>query len=589
MKIPTEIIEEVLNRVSMEDIVSEYVKLEHRGNNIVGCCPFHKEKTPSFSITPEKNLFYCFGCHESGNIFHFIQKIENLSFVDSVKLLAEKTGVELNLKKSIKKVDKEYEEYLKLYKYVDEIFRNNLFNSAYSQKVYKYLYGRGFTDEIIKEFGIGFSLPARNHLYNHLLEEKYSKEFLSRSGLFSKKYENITLFSNRIMFPIKDRKGNVIAFGGRIFSGEGPKYINTGETKYYKKKNNFYSCSLAIPEIRKSGFFYIVEGYMDVIAFYRVGIKNVIAPLGTAFTTEQASILSRYAKKAVAVFDGDKAGKNAAIKSVYTLEENEIESKVVLMPENKDPDDLVNESPNLLKKVLKEKEYGLNFIMKELANVYNVNTLNGKESFILKIFDFINLLKSEIKQAIALQKLAEYVNIKEDIITANYKSTQKGNKTIALKDAKPKPKPKNSNSDYNILMSDIEFYTLVAVFKNPELFKEMRKYIRCNDLKNPIAIDMYIAFEECYRKGNMNIFSIELENEPLLNFLNEKVSSGIFDNISSNMFYEEFIKKVKIKILQQKIDKVQHKIKETSNIDYDKIIELIRDKQNLENKLKDLK
>jgi DNA primase len=331
-------IEEVNNRLDAVAVVEDYVHLEKRSGRYWGRCPFHaggQEKTPSFTVDPEKKMYYCFGCSKGGSIISFIMEMEKISYPEAIKTLASRMGIELVYEWDGRKIEEaeaelgRKEQLFELYRRTSVTFHHFLTKKPEGRPVFDYIISRGVSEEMIERFRLGYAPADRNWLYGFLLGKGYSGDFLDNSGLFSSRYKGMPLFSNRLMFPIADRQGRTVAFGGRALPGavqtdgrEPPKYINSPELETYKKGQTLFAFDLALPEIRKTGEVYIVEGYMDLIALHQAGITNTVAPLGTSFTGEQAKLLRRWAEKAILVFDSDAAGQNAAVKGILICRKN---------------------------------------------------------------------------------------------------------------------------------------------------------------------------------------------------------------------------------------------------------------------------
>ncbi|MBN2738047.1 MAG: DNA primase, partial [Spirochaetales bacterium] len=386
MKIPESIISQIQNNLDIVDVISDYTQVQKKGGRYWAICPFHSEKTPSFSITPDKGVFYCFGCHKGGTVYTFIMEVEKLSFAEAVKFLAPRAGVEIDVQVDQKQLS--HQEALRdLYARLGKAFHHILLNNDAAAHARAYLDKRKIPREMIDLFQIGYIPGDRNWLKNFLLQKNYSAEFLFHSGLFSQKYSALyPIFTNRIMFPILDRQGRTIAFGGRALDDSGPKYINSPETPIFLKKENLFGWYQAIDSIKKSEAFYLVEGYFDVIALRMAGVENTLAPLGTAFTLEQAKLLNRYVKKGYLLFDNDNAGQKATERTIEILQQTQIEINIILLEKEKDPADiLLQEGKEELQKLLKYSINYFQYLIKRAVKHYNPDTAEGKE----KIFQFL--------------------------------------------------------------------------------------------------------------------------------------------------------------------------------------------------------
>jgi DNA primase len=557
MKIERDIIDSILDKISMEDVVSQYVSLKYKGNKYWGCCPFHNEKTPSFSITPEKNLYYCFGCHKGGNIIQFIQEMENLNFPEAIEFLAAKAGVKIPKEAMTKEQTEEErlkEKYYLLYDKVANLFNYFLMEKKMSSDALKYLKSRNISEEIISKFNLGFAPIKGDWLYKFLLSKNYTAEFLEKSGLFSKKYKHLSLFYNRIVFPVRDRQGRTIAFSGRSLSDSGPKYLNSPETLIFLKKKNMFGLYEGISEIRKQKEMFLVEGNFDVLALHSAGKINCAAPLGTAFTEDQAAIISRYVKKVKIFFDPDQAGKKAAEKAVYLLQKNRIETEIVQNELKTDPAEIIEKSGiEALKNSLNYSINSFEYLLKtSLANM-DISDYTQKESIAKSLFQYISGFDSEIRREGALSRIADELALTKETVTAEYVkfiNSRKSNfsaKTVSA-DKEEKKEVKNSS----------ELRLMLATLAKPEYFKEIRSKISLNDMYDKEAKDIFIALEDSFREENLAIDYVlsRIENDFLKKLILKKISTEEFNNNTDNIIKESLLslkedalKRKKIKLL----------------------------------------
>ena len=316
--------DEVNARTDIVQIVQEYVPLTQKGNDWWGCCPFHNEKTPSFSVSPEKKFYYCFGCHAGGTVFNFIMEMEKVSYPEAIQFLAKKAGVEVRYSDGgeLPKEDanaKLKSEYIDLYNRVAGSFHYLLLETETGKFALDYITKRGLTKETLEKFKIGYSPSDRKWLKTFLLKKNYSEVFLRNSGLFSKKYPDYAFFSDRLMFPIFDRKGDVVALGGRFLRGDAtksPKYLNSGDLIQYKKGSTLYAFNFAKQSIRENKKVIFCEGYMDCIAYHQCGISYAVAPLGTALTEDQIHLIKPFVNTVLLSFDSDGAGQAATKRAI---------------------------------------------------------------------------------------------------------------------------------------------------------------------------------------------------------------------------------------------------------------------------------
>ena len=560
--------DEINNKLSIVDVVGKYLTLKRTGNRYTGLCPFHNEKTPSFSVTPDSNLFYCFGCHKGGTIFDFIMEIENMDFPEALKYLADKAGVQLEDKYNGNSSDRKKRDALKeLYKRVTGSFEYILYNKKESEEALSYLVKRGLTEEIIKDFNIGWAPEDRSWLLNFLRSKGYSDGFLEESGLFSKRGLGYPLFSGRIMFPLKNVNGDIIAFSGRTLKDFGPKYINSPETELFHKKRNLYGLSNAVKAIRQSGYYILCEGQMDVIAYHQAEIKNAVAPLGTAYTPEQASLLKRYADKAVISFDGDTAGQKAAKKAVLINERHDIKSKVAIFNEKDDPADLLlNKGKKALQKVLKSTINSFDYILENAINLSDIERPEGKEAVIHMMEDYLGSISSEVKREGCVKEIAERLGVDD---TSVEKDLKKGQRHFENNH----PENNEKKAVRNKLTS--ELFLMIAVVVNRDEFSWVRGKIDIDDLNDERARKVYIALEESYRNEETGINSVlnRLADEEITSLIAEKITSEEY-SINSDELIRDSVKKIKKNSLLKKREEIVRKLKNISRFSSDGVNEI---------------
>ena len=384
MYYPDELIEEVRTRNDIVDVISGYVRLQKKGSSYFGLCPFHNEKSPSFSVSRQKQMYYCFGCGAGGNVFTFLMEYENFSFVEAVKFLADRAGVELpemeyskeakekaDLKASILELNKKAARYY----YIQ-------LKSERGKRAYTYLKDRGLSDDTIKAFGLGYSNVFSDDLYKYLRGEGYSEELIRQAGLINtdEKKGVYDKFWNRVMFPIMDVNSRVIGFGGRVMGDAKPKYLNSPETAVFDKSRNLYGLNRA--RTSRKPYFLLCEGYMDVIALHQAGFTNAVASLGTALTPGHASLIKRYVREVYLTYDSDDAGTRAALRAVPILREAGITAKVIRMDPYKDPDEFIkNLGAEEYQRRIDEARNGFLFSIDMLSRDYDMRSPEGKTAF----------------------------------------------------------------------------------------------------------------------------------------------------------------------------------------------------------------
>ena len=347
MRYPQTFVDDLRRQSDIVRVVQDYVQLKKKGANWMACCPFHKEKTPSFSVSPAKEIFYCFGCHKGGSVFNFVMEIERVAFPEAIKIVADKVGMPLPTMVDDGRFEArrhEADEVIQLNNWALEWWEKQLENSGEARVAREYLDQREITDETKKTFRLGYSPDSWEALSSHLRQQGATQSQIDKSGLVVKRDEgggSYDRFRGRLMFPVFDAQGKPIAFGGRTLRNEDAKYINSPETAAYVKGRNLFGLNLTRDEIRRGEFAILVEGFLDLIVPYQFGIKNIVASLGTALTSDQVKLLSRFARKVVVNYDGDRAGVQAAKKSIEILLAEDIEVKVLVLPENADPDEFI--------------------------------------------------------------------------------------------------------------------------------------------------------------------------------------------------------------------------------------------------------
>ena len=479
--IPEDIINEIKYRNDIETAVSQYVNLKRRGKNLVGLCPFHSEKTPSFTVYPENGSFYCFGCGVGGDVFTFTGLIENLDYMESIKLLAERSGISLpqdgyddsmqRLKKKIYDINRDTAR-----------FFHSFLMSPGGKWALDYLTGRGLTVKTIKHFGLGAAPDSWDALIHHLKEKGYTESDMLAANVIGKSNRGgfYDRFRKRVMFPIINIRGNIVAFSGRAMPGEdkqGGKYVNTADTPVYKKSENLFGINFAKSVCSERVI--LVEGNMDVISLHQAGFENTVAPLGTAFTTEQANLLSRYTKEIVLMLDADAAGQKAVRRASGLLENTGLSVRVVVIPDGKDPDEYIKKNGKerfaaLLEGAVSDMEYKLLTAAKDI----DLNSEDGRLKYLAAAAEIIAATDDIMTRDIYIGRLSEKYGVSRTALNARIdelrkrKSRQKQKKEIT-----DIIRPKFTKDDINperrkSVKGTAAEETLIAVLlKNPDFYK----------------------------------------------------------------------------------------------------------------------
>ncbi len=428
MAIPHSVIEEIKYRSDLESVISSYITLKRRGKNLIGLCPFHGEKTPSFTVYPENGSFYCFGCKAGGDVFTFVKLIENLDYIDAVKLLADRCGVTIaessqddtihNLKNTIYEMNRE----------AARFYYSNLFKPEGKWAMDYYLL-RGLTPATIKSFGLGVALPGWDSLLKHLKSKGYKPEDMLQADLVSKSSKGTYFdrFRDRSMFPVINVRGNVIAFSGRrrVEDKTIAKYVNTKDTLVYNKSQNLFALNFAKAHCAEQ--IVLVEGNFDAVSLHQAGFKNVVAPLGTAFTVEQARIMSRYTKEVIICFDSDLAGETAVEKAFKTLADTGLSVKVLKLPVGKDPDEfLKSNKPSDFKKLIDNSIPETEYKLLKAASGLDPESAEAKIKYLNNAVEILSSNPDAIAVDFYLSKLAKDFGISKETLKAKISQLKKG-------------------------------------------------------------------------------------------------------------------------------------------------------------------
>ena len=566
-RIPQDTIDRIRDTADIVDVVSRHVDLTKRGRNFFGLCPFHNEKTPSFSVAPDKGIYHCFGCGNGGSAINFIMEIEKISFVDSVTQLGKQLGIEIELSGK----DDSNEFFGKLYQIHElatELFHKTLFSDQ-GKKAKEYLLSRGLNEDSLKLFKVGFAPKESSYLFNSIKSKNYDKEILEKSGLFGfSKSNTYDRFRSRIMFPISNTAGKIIAFGGRIFEKDDPaKYMNSPETPLYKKSEIFYGLDITRDAIRKKESAILVEGYTDLIQLYQAGVKNVVAVSGTAFTNKHVNQIRRFTSKIYLCYDGDVAGINAAKKAGYSLLKGGLDSKVILIPDGLDPDDWINrdgkdifetnginkslellkfhlKSSNYTKKSPSERSIIMDEILREVSQVQNPII---RQDFIKKLALVDRIEENEVLQKLTLEMKKRNFEYSE-------------------------PEDKTKYSSYSSTHEKAELGIIKVLLSNDEDARKLiKENLKINQIKNSKLnklIEILLKTKEATPVEIISSFNSLEEREIISKTLMDE------DNTSSIIqMAEECLKtlrkvsvKEKIKQMRLKIREMELKKQDTSNL-----------------------
>ena len=586
-------IQEVNERLDAIAVVQDYVRLEKKGGRWWGKCPFHgggQEKTPSFKVDPDFKTYHCFGCSKGGGIINFVMEMDKLAFPEAVKNLARKFGIELVYEDGTGEESEKntrQEELLELYRRTLITFQHFLLKKSEGSPALHYILSRGITEQMVERFRLGFAPQDKNFLYNFLKGKGYSEDFLDKSGLFSSRYKALPLFSGRLMFPITDRQGRVVAFGGRALPGalqsdgkEPPKYINSPEIEIYKKSQTLFAMDLALPQIRQTKTVYIAEGYLDVIALHQAGITNAVAPLGTAFTGEQVKLLGRWAENAVLAFDSDEAGQTAAFKAILTCRKNGLSCAVVWpeqavkaepaifsgqntggLPKNgsqlKDPADILQKfGPQALNKIAKYYITDFEYLIFRGRSLFDVSMPDGKNRALAFLFPYLETLGSEIEKDSCIVVAADAFGVDRDAVHSDYAKHESARHTGKFPRQEVQGKPPEAMQNEPVRMNG-ELFPLIVVSVNPSLYPEFRKALEIKEVEDPFAKELFVALEECFvnDENSFDDLLTRIKSGPLRDFIISRGASPEFKGAPRRLM-EDGINEIKKKRLRRRLAEI---------------------------------
>ncbi len=410
MAFPPAFIDELIARNPIEDVVGQYVTLRRSGANMFGLCPFHGEKTASFSVAPDKGIYYCFGCHKGGGAINFMMEVEGLTYPDAVRALAKRAGMEVPEDEQYQSRYRQQERLWALNKEAARFFHSQLY-APVGEKGLAYVQKRGLSKAVLTQFGVGYAPDSWNSLVDAMRKKGYTDQELRDADLVGEKNGRIyDRFRNRVMFPIIDVRGNVIGFGGRVLDDGTPKYLNTSETIIFNKRKNLFGLNLA--KKSKFGYLILVEGNIDVVALHQYGFDCAVASLGTSLTEEHAALLSRYTEQVVLTYDGDEAGQRAAKRAIPMLEKVGIRVKVLKMRDAKDPDEFLHKfGPDAFRLLLEESSNRVDYQLGAIASKYDLKDDDQKIRYVQEAAELICTLDSSVKREVYGTRVAEKAGI----------------------------------------------------------------------------------------------------------------------------------------------------------------------------------
>lgn len=511
MRYSDDIIEEVRQKNDIVDVVSQYVRLTRRGSTYFGLCPFHNEKTPSFSVTPGKQMYYCFGCGAGGNVYNFIMEYENYTFGEALKHLADRAGVELpkiEYSREVREKAEQRAELLEINKQAAQYYYYQLRTEG-GKTGYQYLSGRGLSEETMRKFGLGYSDKFGGGLYTFLKSKGYSDERLRESGLFNvdERHGMYDKFWNRVIFPIMDVNNRVIGFGGRVMGDGKPKYLNSPETKIFDKSRNLYGLNIARTTRKK--YLILCEGYMDVISMHQAGFTNAVASLGTALTSGHASLLKRYTQEVLLLYDSDEAGIRAALRGIPILRDAGVNSRVVNLKPYKDPDEFIkNMGAEAFEERLGQASDSFMFRVSIVESEFSMDEPQGQNRFFERCAELLLELKDELERNLYIEAIVKKYRGQYGV---SVEDLRKRVNTLALKGtpAENRAQPKTSggqNKKKKESASDqAQKLMLTWLVTYPGIFDKVAQYLNAEDFIVPLYKEVaQMLFRQREEEGQVN-------------------------------------------------------------------------------------
>ena len=545
MYYPDEVIEEVRMKNDIVDVVSGYVRIQKKGGNYFGLCPFHSEKSPSFSVSPVKQMFYCFGCGAGGNVITFVMEYENATFQEAVKMLAGRAGIslpEIDYGEEARQKESRRARLLEIQKEAAKYYYYML-RSPRGKTGYQYLAGRRLSDETMKKFGLGYADGAASDLTAYLKSKSYPDELINESGLtaFDEKRGMHDKFWNRVMFPIQDANHRVIGFGGRVMGDAKPKYLNSPETVIFDKSRNLYGLNFA--RTSRKGNFILCEGYMDVIAMHQAGFTQAVASLGTAFTSGQAALLKRYTQNVLLAYDSDGAGVNAALRAIGILREAGLSGKVIDMQPYKDPDEFIkNLGADAFQERIDQAQNSFFFELKILERDYRMDDPESKTAFHKEIAKKLCGFEEEVERENYIESVADKYNIGFENLRklVNSYAARTG---LVQPAARPKPTVSaKATPDENVKKSQRILLTWLA--DEPGLYPKVKPYITAEDFTEPLYRQVADRLFADMDRGNyspasiISAFEEEEEQRTVAQIFNTKLEKLTTDKEREKAFHD---------------------------------------------------
>lgn len=576
-----EIIEEVRSRNDIVDVISAYVKLQKKGSSYFGLCPFHNEKSPSFSVSRQKQMYYCFGCGAGGNVFTFLMEYENYSFVEALRYLADRAGVDLPEQEYSEAERRRADEkavLLEIHKRAAQFYYVQL-KSSQGEQAMAYLRGRQLGDDTIKAFGLGYSSKFSNTLYQFLKSKGYADDMLAKSGLITmdEKHGPHDKFWNRVMFPIMDANNRVIGFGGRVMGDAKPKYLNSPETLIFDKSRNLYGLNRA--RTTRKSYFLLCEGYMDVISLHQAGFTNAVASLGTALTAGHASLIKRYVQEVYLTYDSDDAGTRAALRALPILKDAGITAKIIRMEPYKDPDEFIkNLGAEAFEERIEKARNGFMFSLEILERDYDLKSPEGKTGFLNEAARRLGRFEEEIERNNYIEAVAEKYH-------TGYEELRRLVGKMAVREglAKPVQRPKTAGvKEKEDGIRKSQKILLTWLVSDERIFGQIKDYISPEDFSDGIYRKAAGLLFQQYHDGEinpariMNYFTDEEEHREVAALFHTRI-----EELTSEREKEKALMETVLRIKNHSIETATRNLEPTDMAGLQRLMEAKKELQDL--------
>ncbi|MBS5430283.1 MAG: DNA primase [Lachnospiraceae bacterium] len=576
-----EIIEEVRSRNDIVDVISAYVKLQKKGSSYFGLCPFHNEKSPSFSVSRQKQMYYCFGCGAGGNVFTFLMEYENYSFVEALRYLADRAGVDLPEQEYSEAERRRADEkavLLEIHKRAAQFYYVQL-KSFQGEQAMAYLRGRQLGDDTIKAFGLGYSSKFSNTLYQFLKSKGYADDMLAKSGLITmdEKHGPHDKFWNRVMFPIMDANNRVIGFGGRVMGDAKPKYLNSPETLIFDKSRNLYGLNRA--RTTRKSYFLLCEGYMDVISLHQAGFTNAVASLGTALTAGHASLIKRYVQEVYLTYDSDDAGTRAALRALPILKDAGITAKIIRMEPYKDPDEFIkNLGAEAFEERIEKARNGFMFSLEILERDYDLKSPEGKTGFLNEAARRLGRFEEEIERNNYIEAVAEKYH-------TGYEELRRLVGKMAVREglAKPVQRPKTAGAkEKEDGIRKSQKILLTWLVSDERIFGQIKDYISPEDFSDGIYRKAAGLLFQQYHDGEinpariMNYFTDEEEHREVAALFHTRI-----EELTSEREKEKALMETVLRIKNHSIETATRNLEPTDMAGLQRLMEAKKELQDL--------